>query len=83
MIRDDGCGMSEEKLQEIRGKLENDQLFQKSIGIYNVSSRLRIVYGPAYRLRVESALGEGTVVTARIKAMKKRELEEYVQIVDR
>lgn len=83
VIRDDGCGMSEEKLQEIRGKLENDQLFQKSIGIYNVSSRLRIVYGPAYRLRVESALGEGTVVTARIKAMKKRELEEYVQIVDR
>lgn len=83
VIRDDGCGISQDKLSEIRSKLDRDELFQKSIGIYNVSSRLRIVYGSAYRLKIDSREGEGTVVTARIKAMKKRELEEYVQTVDR
>lgn len=82
-VGDDGCGISEEKLKEIREKLEKDELFQKSIGIYNVSSRLRIVYGPSYRLLVESEEGKGTTVTVRIKALKKKELEEYVQTVDR
>lgn len=82
-VGDDGCGIPEEKLKEIREKLEKDELFQKSIGIYNVSSRLRIVYGPSYRLRVESKEGKGTTVTVRIKALKKKELEEYVQTVDR
>lgn len=82
-VGDDGCGISEEKLKEIREKLEKDELFQKSIGIYNVSSRLRIVYGPSYRLLVESEEGKGTTVTVKIKALKKKELEEYVQTVDR
>lgn len=82
-VSDDGCGISEEKLAEIRRRLESDEMFQKSIGIYNVSSRLRIVYGPAYRLRIDSREGKGTTVTVRVKAMRKRELEEYVQTVDR
>ena len=63
--------------------MESDEMFQKSIGIYNVSSRLRIVYGPSYRLGIDSGQGRGTTVTIRVKAMKKRELEEYVQTVDR
>ena len=83
MVSDDGCGISEEKLAEMRRRLESDEMFQKSIGIYNVSSRLRIVYGPSYRLRIDSRKGEGTTVTVRVKAMRKRELEEYVQTVDR
>ena len=83
MVSDDGCGISEEKLAEMRRRLESDEMFQKSIGIYNVSSRLRIVYGPSYRLRIDSRKGEGTTVTVRVKAMRKRELEEYVQTVGR
>ena len=82
-VSDDGCGIPEEKLAEIRRRLESDEMFQKSIGIYNVSSRLRIVYGPDYRLRIDSREGQGTTVTVRVRAMRKRELEEYVQTVDR
>lgn len=82
IIRDDGCGIEREKLSEIRERLDNSALFQDSIGIYNVSSRLRIVYGYSYKLRIESEAGRGTAVTVRIKAMKKKELEEYVQTID-
>lgn len=94
-IRDDGCGIPEDSLAEIRRKLEQGGLFQDSIGIYNVNNRLRIVYGSSYRLQIQSRLrsspssdgtgGEdgGTLVTLRIRAMKKKELEEYVQTINR
>ena len=83
VISDDGSGIPEDKLRELKEKLEDNELFQKSIGICNVSSRLKIVYGPSYRLKLDSAEGKGTTVTVRIKAMKKKELEEYVQTIDR
>ena len=94
-VRDDGCGIPEDKLEEIRRKLAQGDLFQDSIGIYNVNNRLRIVYGSSYRLQIQSRLrrppssdgtgGEdgGTLVTLRIRAMKKKELEEYVQTINR
>lgn len=82
VVRDDGCGIEEEQLLHIREMLRHDALFQKSIGIYNVSNRLRIVYGDSYRLQIESSKGEGTSVYVRIRAMKKKELEEYVQTIN-
>lgn len=81
-ISDDGCGIPEEKLKEIRQKLNKDEHFQESIGIYNVNSRLKIVYGPSYGLTVDSREGQGTQVTVRIKALKKKELEKYVQTIN-
>lgn len=81
-IRDDGCGIPEEKLEEIHRKLNRDEHFQESIGIYNVNSRLKIVYGPFYGLTVDSQEGQGTIVTVRIKALKKKELAKYVQTIN-
>lgn len=77
-IRDDGCGIDPERLTEIREKLSEEDLFHDSIGIYNVNNRLRIVYGADYRLKIDSCTNQGTTVTLRIKAMKKKELETYV-----
>lgn len=82
-VADDGCGISEQALVQIREKLGRNELFQNSIGIYNVNSRLRIVYGRSYGLGIDSEEGKGTRVSLRIKAMKKKELEAYVQTVDR
>lgn len=81
-VCDDGCGIDEKYLQQIREKLDHDELFHTSIGIYNVNNRLRIVYGYSYKLDIESEWGKGTKVVVRIKAMRKKELEEYVQIID-
>lgn len=90
-VRDDGCGIPDDKLKEIRKKLEQNDIFQDSIGIYNVNNRLRIVYGNSYRLEINSRFrgsnsaehDGGTEVILKIRAMKKKELEDYVQIIDR
>ena len=78
-VEDDGCGITEARLTEIRSKLAGDDMFQESVGIYNVNNRLRIVYGENYRLQIESREGAGTRVTVRIIAMRKKELEDYVR----
>lgn len=59
-IDDNGCGMSQEKIQEI---MEGNP---DSIGIANVNQRIRILYGPAYGVEIHSQLGEGTSIVVRI-----------------
>ncbi len=79
VVYDDGIGIQSDALQEIQKRLSEDDMFRESVGIYNVNNRLKIVYGRDYQMQIESQAGEGTMVTIRIKAMMKKELEEYVQ----
>lgn len=81
-ICDDGVGIAEEELKEIQNNLDKDTLFFDSIGIYNVNSRLKIVYGQEYQLVINSKINRGTEVIIRTKAMVKKELENYVQGVN-
>lgn len=81
-IQDNGCGIEKEKLLEIRKQLSGDETSSKSIGIYNVENRLQIVYGKNNHLQIESERNVGTRVTISIKALRKGELEKYVQNVD-
>jgi two-component system LytT family sensor kinase len=61
-VEDDGVGMDPEQLRrQLSGTAGND-----SIGLGNVDERLRTVYGPAYGLVVETALGAGTKVSVRV-----------------
>ena len=82
-IIDDGNGISEERLSEIQKNLSDSGTFQDSIGIYNVNRRLKIVYGPEYCLSISGKEGEGAKVRIHFKALKKKELMEYVQTFDR
>ena len=50
-IEDDGVGIPESKL---------NRLFNSGIGVSNVNERLRVLFGPGYRLLIESQPGEGT-----------------------
>lgn len=60
-IRDNGCGMEEERLREIRKEIHgNGALNSRSIGISNVIHRLHIYYQEEAEIKVESTLGEGT-----------------------
>lgn len=81
-VQDDGRGISADRLAAMRCNLEKEELFQESIGIYNVNSRLKIVYGQDYKIEVYSEEHVSTKVILRIKAMKKKELKEYVQGID-
>lgn len=51
LIEDDGVGIEESKL---------DRLFESGIGVSNVNERLRVLFGPRYRMAIESRPGEGT-----------------------
>ena len=81
-IEDDGRGIEEERLQEIRERLRTGEAAKDSIGIYNVANRLQIVYGTDAYLKIESEIHKGTKTTISIRALRKGELEQYVQNID-
>jgi two-component system, LytTR family, sensor kinase len=61
-IEDDGVGMDPEKLRQmLAGHTGGDH-----VGLRNVDSRLRQVYGDDHGLVIETAPGAGTLITMRI-----------------
>lgn len=66
-VEDNGCGMTADRLQEIRDKLSKNQLtdeeeggFNGGIGVTNVHRRIQLVFGEDYGVTVESRLDRGT-----------------------
>lgn len=64
-ISDDGEGMTEEK---IRTSLQHEGQMNK-VGLKNVDERLKLVYGEAYGLSVQSEKGEGAEITLRMRVL--------------
>lgn len=63
-ISDNGCGMDEEKLQEVIHNLNDfENLDRTHIGICNVNQRIKLQYGEDYGVTIESVLNQGTKVT--------------------
>ncbi|MGN8131203.1 histidine kinase [Arthrobacter sp. RC1.1 241] len=61
-IEDDGVGMDPEHLRSVlAGHTDGDH-----VGLRNVDARLRQVYGNDHGLVVETAPGEGTLITMRV-----------------
>jgi two-component system LytT family sensor kinase len=56
-VRDDGLGMSEERLEHALGD---------GIGLSNVNERLRTIYGANYQLTLTSVPGKGTCASVEI-----------------
>jgi two-component system LytT family sensor kinase len=50
-IEDDGIGIPES---------EQGTVFQQGIGVSNVNERLRVLFGPRYRMLIDSKAGRGT-----------------------
>jgi len=67
-IKDNGAGISTEKLSEIL-----DEEVSQGYGIINVNNRLKLQYGPNYGITITSELGIGTDVNILIP---KRSLSE-------
>ncbi|QDY88791.1 sensor histidine kinase [Arthrobacter sp. UKPF54-2] len=67
-IEDDGVGMDPEKLRAVlAGHGEGDH-----VGLRNVDARLRQVYGEDNGLVIETAPGEGTLITMRVPKSQPR-----------
>jgi len=61
-VTDDGVGIGEEKLAEIRRELAGSRTKGEHIGICNVNQRVRLRYGDDYGVTVQSVEGEYTKV---------------------
>lgn len=68
IIEDDGCGIDpqmlkaiKENLSDLNMKIENTSA-QTSIGLKNVNSRIRLLYGDAYGITINSEPDNGTTV---------------------
>lgn len=73
-ITDDGAGMDEETLNQVRANCEQNEVKDAhSIGMSNVHNRIRLNYGDGYGLTVESSKGIGTTITLLIPAVIQKE----------
>ncbi|KAF1296188.1 ATP-binding protein [Enterococcus sp. JM4C] len=63
-ITDNGIGMTPERLQEVRNNLNNESpsTFESGYGLYNVHRRLKLYYGEAAKLKIDSVYNQGTRV---------------------
>ena len=64
-VSDNGCGITEERLKEIRRNMKL-AMRSPSVGIANTDARIKIRYGLSYGVELESREGCGTQVRIRI-----------------
>ena len=65
-VEDNGVGMTAEKVRQV---METPDVTDRPhLGIKNVNDRIRLHYGPAWGLQIESHPGRGTRVVLRIPA---------------
>ena len=70
-ICDDGEGIGEEKLKQVREDLGSAYTENgRHIGLYNVNKRITLVYGEAYGVEIESQYGKGTTITLKLPLLK-------------
>lgn len=71
VIEDNGAGMSEQRLAEVRASLQADSQSSSTrngIGLRNIHARLSLHYGEEYGLSIDSVPGEGTSVSIHLPA---------------
>ncbi|TVY00257.1 sensor histidine kinase [Paenibacillus cremeus] len=71
-VKDNGTGMDASKLETLRGKIDAESGKHpeqdgtgggfSGIGLPNVSERMRMTFGEAFRMEVQSIEGEGTTI---------------------
>jgi two-component system sensor histidine kinase YesM len=76
-IRDDGVGISTEKLKALTDKLGQGTALEftdssnREIGLLNINHRIQLLHGPEYGLHVTSVVNEGTTVRIALPVLEK------------
>lgn len=77
-IKDDGIGMTEDRLKQINNKINAGEKTDSTsevvvrrqeaeiFGLYNVNERIRLKFGDRYGIHIDSVYGEGTTVTVML-----------------
>ena len=67
VVKDDGIGMTEERLADVRKAIEEGTSDKNIVyGLYNVNERIKLNYGEGYGVNIDSKHEEGTTVTIRL-----------------
>ncbi len=74
-VSDNGYGMNEEQLAELRMSLGQKEMGRTSIGLRNVDQRCKLFYGANYGVQIDSQAGVGTSVVLTIPAEQNGETE--------
>jgi two-component system sensor histidine kinase YesM len=85
-VRDNGIGMTKEQLTHLRNVLEGREAAEQEwngFGMVNVQKRIRLGFGSAYGLTVDSVYGEGCTVTVRIPAVESDAVRQMGQRTER
>lgn len=92
-VADDGVGIGEEELETIKSHIYRAVPLPRKQGgsrvaLRNVHSRLRLMFGEEYGLRINSGKNQGTVVEIRMPVLRAdsegdHRGEGYVQSIDR
>lgn len=72
-IEDNGCGMTNQKIEEMNNRLETCQYEGQSMGVINVHERLVMTYGKAYGIKVMANEPKGLKVSVTIPNREEKE----------
>lgn len=71
VIRDNGQGITPEKLEILKTTLQQPPPGNQGLGLYITHTRIHLFFGRAFGLEIQSILGEGTCVTVHLPAIRK------------
>ena len=66
IVSDNGSGMTEQKLEDLNGYINEENNLFNSIGMRNVNRRIKLFCGSEFGLKIDSTLNEGTTVFIHI-----------------
>lgn len=77
VVKDNGVGMSEDKLNELRKHLSQDTILQMNrsehIGLLNVNARIKLYFSENDGLQIKSELNKGTEIDLVFDALTKED----------
>ncbi len=66
-VSDNGCGMKPETLERLRADIVTKNPEKKeSIGLYNINQRVKLCYGNAYGMTIDSERDKGTTIALHL-----------------
>jgi two-component system, sensor histidine kinase YesM len=80
VIRDNGPGISKDRLEEINLDMQADPMGEREsgFGMLNVHSRVKMMFGSNYELKIMSIEEKGTEITIQIPTITKSKVTQFL-----
>ena len=79
VIEDNGIGMKTERLEQVRRGIRYKDEEKDFYGLYNVNERIRLKFGEAYGLKIDSIYREGTKVEVHLPLESSFEIKKLTE----